>query len=68
MRQVDPMPGVNDNLLGRKVERPKVQPAPQPKPTGTPGVFEMPDGKLETRLPEPKPLRVHDSIYMFGDY
>lgn len=53
MRQIEPAaPG--DFALGRKVE-PKPAPSPPAaKPTQTPGVFQAPDGKLFTDLPEPK--------------
>jgi hypothetical protein len=64
MRQLDPA-GDGMQPLGPPERKQQGVAIPLPKPTGTPGVFEMPDGKLQTNLPLPpqKPaVRVHDSI------
>lgn len=50
---------------------PPAAPTPVSKPTGTPGVVQLPDGKLATELPLPgsKPaVKVHDSICEFPSY
>ncbi len=49
-----PAPKDGDSLptgLGPLVPRPQA-PVPAPSPTGTPGIVQRPDGKLETRIPE----------------
>lgn len=54
MRQLEPGDEATSLPLGPAVK--PTPPAPMPealKSTGTPGVFERSDGKLETRLPEP---------------
>ncbi len=67
MRSLDPA-GDSFQPLG-----PAVKPAapatatPAGKPTGTPGVVQMPDGKLQTQLLLPPVVRVHDS-FVFPSY
>lgn len=49
--------------LGPAVKpEPQPQPLPVNKPTSTPGIVEMPDGKLATELPLPRPSWAHDSL------
>lgn len=68
MRQIEPGASPSDNLIGPKVERKQPEPPPAPKPTGTPGVFEAPDGKLFTDLPEPKGARLdRDDLSWYDD-
>jgi len=52
MRQLDPG-GDSFQPLGPPIRETPVDPTPLPKPTGTPGVVQMPDGKLATNLPDP---------------
>lgn len=69
MRQLDPG-GDSFQPLGPPVREVREVSPPAPKPTGTPGVFEMPDGKLVTNLPDPsaKPaVKVHDSVCGLSD-
>lgn len=61
MRSVDPA-GDSMQPLGPPIRPQQGVTIPLPKPTGTPGVVQKPDGKLATDLPLPKPLVVHDSI------
>lgn len=52
MRSIDPTETFQP--LGPAVKpAPAVSPAPASKPTGTPGVVQLPDGKLATQLPLP---------------
>lgn len=60
MRQVEPG-GDKFQPLGPPVREVREVPPPAPKPTATPGVVEMPDGKMRTNLPLP-PKLVHDSM------
>ena len=53
MRSIDPA-GDSFQPLGPPARQPAVAPKPLPKPTGTPGVVQMPNGKLATNLPLPK--------------
>ena len=53
MCSIDPA-GDSFQPLGPPVRQPAVAPKPLPKPTGTPGVVQMPNGKLATNLPLPK--------------
>lgn len=52
MRQLDPA-GDGMQPPGPPVREVREAPKPAPKPTGTPGVVQMPDGKLQTNLPLP---------------
>lgn len=50
-----PIPKDGDQLpteLGRKIEPPPATPRRAYEPTGTPGVYKAPDGKLVTAIPE----------------
>ena len=53
VRSIDPA-GDSFQPPGPPVRQPAVAPKPLPKPTGTPGVVQMPNGKLATNLPLPK--------------
>jgi len=52
MRSVDPA-GDSMQPLGPPIRETPVDPKPLSKPTGTPGIVQMPDGKLATDLPDP---------------
>ncbi len=65
MRSLDPA-GDSFQPLGPPIRETPVDPMPLPKPTGTPSVVQMPDGKLATNLPLPptKPsVKADDMIY-----
>ena len=51
MRSVDPA-GDSMQPLGPPIRETQHTPVPLPKPTGTPGVYKAPDGKLVTAIPE----------------
>lgn len=65
MRSVDPA-GDSMQPLGPPIRPQQGVAIPLPKPTGTPGVVQLPDGKLATNLPLPpaKPaVKADDTVY-----
>ena len=59
MRSVDPA-GDSMQPLGPPIRETQHTPVPLPKPTGTPGVVQLPDGKLATNLPLPPQLAPYE--------